>query len=91
MTDIPLAAKHALCKAYKARSKWAHRGLYLMDRTLSYKTWATRGEIGRHDIAPLYKEGLIAEWFSPWSPPLYLTEAGVKRRAEFRKELGYDD
>lgn len=60
--------------------------LYLINRTLGYKTWATAGKSGaRAEIAELYRNGLVAEWFSPWSPPLYLTEKGLaeyKERAD---------
>ena len=85
--DMNDAAKHVLCRAFLNRRDPT---LYQIKRTLGYKTWASCGELGRPDIAPLYKAGYVREWFSPWSPLLYLTEAGVEARKRFRKELGYD-
>ena len=85
---IPNAAAHVLCKAKLRRGK--PDGTYLIERTLGYKTWATKGEKGRHDIAPLYKAGLVSEWFHPWAPPLYLTDKGISARRILRKRLGYD-
>jgi hypothetical protein len=87
--DIPDDAKHVLCRSHRwgPSDRWPN---YWIKRTLGYKTWATCGEKGRPDIAPLYRAGLIREWFSPWSPPCFVTEDGEKARTKFRKELGYD-
>lgn len=73
-------------KAEKVLMSASHRygdGVRYINRTLGYKTWATKGERGaRADIAELYRHGLIAEYWHPWSPPVYLTEKG---ETEFKR------
>ena len=52
--------------------------MFFIERTLGWLTWSTQGERGhRKDVAELYRLGLVAEYHSPWSPPLYLTEKGM--------------
>jgi hypothetical protein len=68
-------AKAVLATAYP--HEWVGGTIWLIDRTLGYKTWASRGKTGaRREIAELYRNGLIKELHSPWSSPCYLTPAG---------------
>ena len=54
---------------------------WFIDRTLGWKTCLSGGQKWtRPDVAELYRAGLIAEWFSPGSPPCYLTSAGEAER-----------
>lgn len=53
------------------------RDMMFIERTLGWKTWATAGKKWRRpDIAELYREGLIEEYFSPGCPPVFVTEKG---------------
>lgn len=55
--------------------------LWFIDRRLGFKTWESKGKAGtRPDVAELYRHGLIAEWFSPLSPPLFLTATGKEQK-----------
>ena len=90
IAEIPEAAKHVLCRSYR-NPRHCRPDFWWIDRTLGYETWRTNGEKGRKDIAPLYRAGLVQEWFSPWSQPLFLTPAGVKVRSVWRQELGYNE
>ena len=83
MVDLADKAKGVLLSA-----KWSDTwDLYVIKRTLGYKTWATGGERGaRRDIADLYKAGLIRELLSPWHGEVYLTEKGVRRFKEMSGE-----
>jgi hypothetical protein len=56
--------------------------LWLINRTLGMLTWRTKGKKGaRADVAELYRNGLVEEWFNPWVPPLYLTKVGKQQHA----------
>lgn len=90
LDDVPACAKHVLCRAYIGWGDVDGNPMYLIDRTLGYRTWRTAGREGRKDIAPLYRLNLIEEWFTPWSRPCFLTIEGVAVRKKWRKELGYD-
>ena len=54
---------------------------WLIYRRLGYKTWQSGGKTGaRRDVAELYRHDLIAEWFNPWAPPVFLTQSGKEQR-----------
>ena len=75
-----------------AQSRKDRPDLFLINRTLGYKTWATNGKRGAQpEVAELYRNGLVAEWFNPWCPPLYLTKEGrIEFEARRDKEIGLD-
>jgi len=71
-------------------AKWSS-DIYFIERQLGYETWRTKGEKGkRKDIAELYRNGLIAEWFTPWSRPCYVTPKGQKILHQLRDEAEED-